>query len=170
VQTLDKSVTDPGVVKSRKLQQLMAQFDPNKSNPGYRVFYHVLAAVVNAVVDKANENKQFKDLVIAALNNNSYVQLLTKDSQQGDAVTLNYYTKFPAVFDGYPALWNKNYYATDIKGKLGFKLLKNKPVKDAGPAGVKKKPAPRPSSRIKQGTDQAVGTRTRRKKNETKRH
>jgi len=48
--------------------------------------------------------------------------LVTKANQQGEAVSMQYYTKFPAVFKGAPQLVNKTYFATGQKGRIGFKL------------------------------------------------
>jgi hypothetical protein len=37
---------------------------------------------------------------------------------------MDYYTKYPAVFEGAPKLVNKGYAATMAKDRLGFKLKK----------------------------------------------
>ena len=60
--------------------------------------------------------------MLAVLNNNQYVQLVTKGKQTGEDVSLTYFTKFPAVFKGSAQLVNKNYFATGQKGRIGFKL------------------------------------------------
>lgn len=88
----------------------------------YRVFWHALTAIMNAAIPLINSNEQFKGAMIAALNNNNYVQVITKGKQTGDDVSLDYYTKFPAVFKGAPVLKNKNYFATGQKGRIGFKM------------------------------------------------
>jgi hypothetical protein len=60
--------------------------------------------------------------MLATLNNNQYVQLVTQGKQTNDAVKLSYFTKFPAVFAGDSQLVNKTYFATGQKGRIGFKL------------------------------------------------
>ena len=88
----------------------------------YRVFWHALTAIMNAVIPVVNNDEEFKQAMIAALNNNNYVVIATKGVQSGDSVTLDYATKFPAVFSGAPQLKNKTYFATGQKGRIGFKM------------------------------------------------
>ena len=90
--------------------------------PDYRAFYHALTAVMNAVIPEVNASDDFKNAMLAVLNNNQYVQLVTKGKQTGDDVSLTYFTKFPAVFKGSAQLVNKTYFATGQKGRIGFKL------------------------------------------------
>jgi hypothetical protein len=87
------------------------------------VFWHALNAIVNAVIPVVNGMDEFKNAMLEILNNNEYVQLVTQAKAQGDAVSLKYYTKFPAVFKGAPQLYNKTYFATGQKGRIGFKLM-----------------------------------------------
>jgi len=88
----------------------------------YRVFFHALTAIMYAVMPVVNASDEFKNAMLAVLNNNQYVQLVTKGKQTGDDVSLTYFTKFPAVFKGSAQLVNKNYFATGQKGRIGFKL------------------------------------------------
>lgn len=88
----------------------------------YRVFWHALTGVMAQVMPVVNANEEFKQAMLAALNNNNYVQVVTKGKQSGDDVSLDYYTKFPAVFKGAAQLVNKNYFATGQKGRIGFKM------------------------------------------------
>lgn len=124
---LDKRTQNIGDLQSGRLQQMtQAQgvATGTQERPDYRVFWHALTAVMNAVIPVVNADEQFKNAMLEVLNNNEYVQLVTKAQQaQGrDAVTMQYYTKFPAVFKGAPQLVNKTYFATGQKGRIGFKL------------------------------------------------
>jgi hypothetical protein len=124
---LDKRTQNIGDLQSERLQQMtQAQgvAAGTQERPDYRVFWHALTAVMNAVIPVVNADEQFKNAMLEVLNNNEYVQLVTKAQQaQGrDAVTMQYYTKFPAVFKGAPQLVNKTYFATGQKGRIGFKL------------------------------------------------
>jgi len=124
---LDKRTQNIGDLQSERLQQMTQQqgvATGTQERPDYRVFWHALTAVMNAVIPQVNANEQFKNAMLEVLNNNEYVQLVTKAQQaQGrDAVTMQYYTKFPAVFKGAPQLVNKTYFATGQKGRIGFKL------------------------------------------------
>ena len=49
---------------------------------------------------------------------------MAKGKKSGNDVILDYYTKFPAVYEGAPKLSNKGYYSTGQNGRLGFKLKK----------------------------------------------
>ena len=122
---LDKRTQNIGDLQSQRLQQMTQQqgvANGTQERPDYRVFWHTLTAVMNAVIPIVNANEQFKNAMLEVLNNNEYVQLVTKAVKQGDAVSMQYYTKFPAVFKGAPKLVNKTYFATGQKGRIGFKL------------------------------------------------
>jgi hypothetical protein len=59
--------------------------------------------------------------MMAALNNNNYLQLVTDVRNSGkDDITIDYYGKFPAVFQGRPEIRNKSYFVTGQKCRLGF--------------------------------------------------
>jgi hypothetical protein len=98
------------------------KLDTAEKQASYRVFFHVMTAIVNRVVETLNRDQTFVSAMQDALNNNQYVQILTKGRVAGNDVFLDYYTKFPAVFKGKPQLYNKTYMSTGIKGRLGFKL------------------------------------------------
>ena len=127
LQELDRSSKNIDDLTSARLRKMTHAQGIDKSTvhrAEYRVFYHVLAAIVNTIIPVVNSTQEFKDVMIAALNNNKYVMVLTQGKVIGDDVTLDYYTKFPAVFEGSPQIVNKTYFATGQKGRLGFKLKK----------------------------------------------
>ncbi len=122
---IDKTSKNISDLKTQRLQQLtraQGTAPGTLERPDYRVLYHVLTAVVNAIITIVNEKDDFKNAMLEILNNNEYVQLVTKGKQTGDAVTLEYFTKFPAVFKGSPQLVNKTYFSTGQKGRVGFKI------------------------------------------------
>ena len=124
---IDKAERDIYSIQNPKLLKIVQaqgyQKDAEK-NPAYRVFYHALTAIVNQIIARVNVMPEFHNAMIAALNNNNYLQLVTdvKKSGQND-ITINYYGKYPAVFEGQPQLYNKAYFVTGQKGRLGFKLV-----------------------------------------------
>lgn len=125
LKNLDKSsknVADLGTDRLRQLTQAQGIRAGSEQRPDYRVFFHSMAAIINAIMPLVNADEEFKGAMMAALNNNNYVQIVTKGKQQGDTASLDYYTKFPAVFNGAPQLDNKTYFATGQKGRIGFKL------------------------------------------------
>ena len=124
IATLPKGSQDASDIKSPRLKKLMAVTKSDPSNPAYRVLFHLMAGIVTALIPKVNADPEFKGAMMASLNNNKFVQLMTSGKKAGDAVVLDYYTKFPAVFEGAPSLFNKSYFATGQKGRLGFKLKK----------------------------------------------
>lgn len=125
LKNLDRGSRNPDDLRSPKLRELL---NAQGTAPGtterddYRVFFHTLTAVVNAMIPVVNQDEEFKGAMMAALNNNKYVQLITRGGKRGNDVVLDYYTKFPAVFEGAPVLYNKVYFATGQKGRIGFKL------------------------------------------------
>ena len=122
---LDKRTKDINDINSERLRQMTTAqgvASDTMQRADYRVFWHALTAVMNEVIPVVNARDDFKNAMLEILNNNEYVQLVTKGKQTGDAVTLEYFTKFPAVFKGAPQLVNKSYFATGQKGRIGFKM------------------------------------------------
>jgi len=117
-----KNIDDISSEKLRSMTRAQGTAPGTTERPDYRVVYHALTAIVNAMIPFVNENNEFKNAMMAALNNNNYLQLITAGKVKGDSVSLDYYTKFPAVFSGAPKLRNKTYFATDQKGRIGFTL------------------------------------------------
>jgi hypothetical protein len=125
MENLDRASQDINDIQSERLRQMTAAQGVQAGTlerPDYRVFFHALTAIAYAMIQKVNPMDEFKGAMLAALNNNQYVQLLTKGAKSGDDLALSYYTKFPAVFSGSPQLVNKVYFATGQKGRIGFKL------------------------------------------------
>lgn len=125
LKNLDRGSQNPDDVRSPKIRTLL---NAQGTAPGtldrgdYRVFFHALTAVVTEMMKVVNADDEFKGAMMATLNNNKYVQLITRGGKRGNDVVLDYYTKFPAVFEGSPVLYNKSYFATGQKGRIGFKL------------------------------------------------
>jgi hypothetical protein len=115
-----RAITNP---KLFKIVQGQGYLKDAEKNPAYRVFYHALTAIVNQVIKKVNAMPEFHSAMLAALNNNNYLQLVTDVRNAGKDITIDYYGKFPAVFQGRPEIRNKAYFVTGQKGRLGFKLV-----------------------------------------------
>jgi hypothetical protein len=112
-------------IQSQRLRELTSKqgiAKGSQSDPSYRVRWHAITAVVNAMIPEVNADQEFKDACLAALNNNNYLQLLTDLRKSGNNITIDYYGKFPAVYSGSPKLENKTYFSTGQKGRIGFKL------------------------------------------------
>ena len=110
---------------SSRLKEILSNQASTTQSSGYRVFFHLMMGITNQLSAIVNSGKEFGKAVLAALNNNSYIQLLTNGQLWGTKdLKLSYSTKFPIVYKGEIVLWTqKNYYATGIKGKANFKLV-----------------------------------------------
>ena len=110
---------------SSRLKEILSNQASTTQSSGYRVFFHLMMGITNQLSVIVNSGKEFGKAVLAALNNNSYIQLLTNGQLWGAKdLKLSYSTKFPIVYKGEIVLWTqKNYYATGIKGKANFKLV-----------------------------------------------
>ena len=117
-----RNINDVTDAKLRALIQSQGVGKDTLTRDDYRVFYHALTAIANKVTTAANADADLSTTMMLALNNNNYLQLVTKSSVSGDSLSLDYYGKFPTVFSGRPNLKNKTYFATGQKGRLGFKL------------------------------------------------
>ena len=110
-------------IKNSKLRNIAAnQGVKDENHPNYRVLFRLLAGIVNQIIPKINADPEFISAMKETLNSNNFIQLLQKGKKVGDDVTMDYYTKYPAVFAGAPKLVNKGYAGTMAKDRLGFKL------------------------------------------------
>ena len=125
IEQLPRNGRDVRVLKSDSLKKIIkAQGIAPGTNQrsDYSVFNHLLAAIVNILVHKVNNNPEFSAIVNAILLDTAYIQILTKVGVQGNNVTFTYYAKLPDT--NKPFIYNKNYFATGNKGRIGFKLEK----------------------------------------------
>jgi hypothetical protein len=104
-----KSITN---LKLFKMVQAQGYLKDAEKNPAYRVIWHALTAIVNQVIKQVNSMPEFHNAMLAALNNNNYLQLVTDVRNVGKDITIDYYGKFPAVFQGRPEIRNKAYFVT----------------------------------------------------------
>jgi hypothetical protein len=126
INRLDKSSQNINDLMSPKLQAMARAQGIAKdtmASGDYRVYFHAMTALVNAMVSRVNQDPEFYEAMKLALNNNNFLQLLTDARVKGKDLTLDYMGKYPAVFEGKPQLWNKTYFATGNKGRIGFKLV-----------------------------------------------
>lgn len=107
----------------RAITQTQGIAKDTMSSGDYRVYFHAMTALVNALVARVNQDQEFVEAMKLALNNNNFLQLLTDVKVKGKDLTLDYFGKYPAVFEGKPQLWNKTYSARSQKGRIGFKLV-----------------------------------------------
>ncbi len=134
MRSIPKDSRDINVITDAQLKALISAQGVGKdtlTRSDYRVWYHALTALANKVVAAVNADPDFGTAMIKALNNNNFLQLVTKTTMSGEDMSLDYYGKFPTEFSGKPVLRNKTYFATGQKGRIGFKLqVAGAPVDD----------------------------------------
>lgn len=126
IENLDRNEQNPGALQSPRLKSIISNQGINPETMGrsdYSVYNHLVAAIVNLMVSRVNNEPEFVDVINATLRENSYIQILTKVGLNGNNVTFTYYTKLPDN-NNKPFVYNKNYFATGNKGRIGFKLQK----------------------------------------------
>jgi hypothetical protein len=123
ISNMSKLERNPEAIKSKRLRKLYDnQGTASIDDPNYRLTFHLYMAITNKLIATVNAMPEFQAAMKAALNTNNFISLVTKGKQIGDDATFSYYTKYPAVFQGSPKLYNKTFFATGQKGRLGFKL------------------------------------------------
>lgn len=125
IETLDRNEQDPSVIQSKTLKKLLGEqaIGPDtRSRPEYTLLNHILTAIINRLVARINSEDEFVDVINATLRETGYIQILTKVGLQGNNVTFTYYAKLPD--NNKPFVYNKTYFATGNKGRIGFKMEK----------------------------------------------
>lgn len=119
---------------SVKTQKLMATYAANENHPNYNAGKHALAAVARALCKKLND-ENFTLVAKAVLNKSNVVQMMFVTGTNGkDFVAKHFQLIWPPRFDGEIKFYSaKNFSATEIKGKLGFKIVKGTDPDDAAP-------------------------------------
>lgn len=125
LQSLDRNEKNASVLKSPRLKQIVSNQGLQSGtldNEDYSVYLHALSAIVNLLVTRVNHEPEFAGVVNAVLKDIGYLQLLTKTSLEGNNVTFTYHAKLPDY--NQPFVFNKTYFATGNKGRIGFKMQK----------------------------------------------
>lgn len=116
---------------TRRLTNYMAEYAANTNHPGYSPTKHAIAAIARQVTDKLND-EDYTEIVRVLLNHASIVQIYFKAVIKGnDLVCKGFDLVWPAVFEGKIHFFaGKSYSATEIKGKVGFKIGKGADIVD----------------------------------------
>jgi len=125
MESLDRNEQNPEVLKSDNLKQLITNQNVDQGTlerPEYSLHNHLLSAIINRLVARINAEEEFVDVINATLRETGYIQILTKVGLQGNNVTFTYYAKLPD--NNKPFVYNKTYFATGNKGRIGFKMEK----------------------------------------------
>lgn len=145
---------------SLKTQKLMGNYAANENHPNYNQGKHALAAVARALCDKLND-EDYTDVTKAVLNKSNVVQMMFVTGVSGkDLIAKHFQLIWPPRFEGIIKFYSaKNFSATEIKGKLGFKIVSSRQESDQEPDESLKAPS---LSKVelasrKKAADRAVG-------------
>jgi len=114
---------------TRTLNDYMSQYAANSNHPSYSLAKHALAAVVRQLTNKLND-EDFTDVVKQILNHANVVQMYFNAVVKGEDLQCNGFDLvWPPQFEGKIMFYGgKTFSATEIKGKLGFKIGKVTPA------------------------------------------
>ena len=104
-------------------RRLMAGYAANENHPQYNEGKHALASVARALCDKLNA-EDYTSSAKAILNKSNVVQMNFVTGVRGpDLICKEFTLIWPPNFEGVIKFYSgKNFSATEIKGKLGFKI------------------------------------------------
>jgi hypothetical protein len=108
---------------SPNLRTLYKSYEADINNPGYNVGYHLLSALVKQICEVINSTPKFSKACIDFLNQSSIIQIFTEAKvAQEDVQITGFRSVYPPNFQGQVLMTQKSYGASNIKGKLTFKI------------------------------------------------
>lgn len=128
VQKMDKGSKDPNIIKSPTLKSLFNKQRTRagaSARPGYTIRRHLMAAIANNTIQVINQDQEVLKALMLALNNNNYLQVVTRTTITGNDVLMDFYTKYPTEFTGNPQLQNSAFWSTGEQGRITFGLPSN---------------------------------------------
>ena len=113
----------------RSVKDLMAAYGANEKHKFYNPGKHALAAIAKALCDKLNAD-DYTGVSLSILSMSNVVQMTFVTGVQGqDLVAKGFELIWPPKFEGKVYFYaGKNFSATDVRGKLGFKISATKVV------------------------------------------
>lgn len=119
----------------RTVRALMASYVANEKHPQYNAGKHALAAIAKALCEKLNA-EDYTTVTKSILSMSNVVQMAFVTGVQGkDLVAKGFDLIWPPRFEGNIYFYSgKNFSATEIKGKLGFKISKTKVQDEPDPS------------------------------------
>lgn len=113
----------------KTVRALMAGYAANELHPQYNAGKHALAAIAKALCDQLNE-EDYTNVAKTILSMSNIVQMMFVTGISGkDLIAKGFDMIWPPKFEGKIFFYSgKNFSATEIKGKLGFKISKTKVV------------------------------------------
>lgn len=142
----------------RDVRALMAGYAANEKHPQYNAGKHALAAIAKSLCDELNA-QDYTTVAKAILSMSNIVQMSFIANVQGkDLIAKGFDLIWPAKFEGNIYFYSgKNFSATEIKGKLGFKISKSKVQDEPDPSLSAPSVTTVSQMKKKQAADKAVG-------------
>lgn len=138
---------------TKRIQKLMAEYAANERHKLYNPGKHALAAIAKVLCDQLND-EDYTTVAKSILSMSNIVQMMFVTGISGkDLVAKGFDLIWPPKFEGKIYFYSgKNFSATEVKGKLGFKISKTQVVDEPDPSLV----APSLSSVAKQKQKKAA--------------
>ena len=158
--SIDSSKRD--YVPDEKMIDYMSSYAANTHHPQYDPAKHALAAVARQVVNNLND-EDYTDVIRQILNHANMVQMYFKTKVRGaDLVCEGFDLVWPPQFKGTIAFYSGKFFsATEIKGRLGFKIGQGAKMTDEPDASLTTKVDPAITKKIAKAAErkqqQAVG-------------
>jgi hypothetical protein len=149
---------DAKVSLHRTVRALMAGYAANEQHPQYNAGKHALAAIAKKLCDELN-NTDYTLVAKTILSMSNIVQMMFVTGIQGkDLIAKGFDLIWPPEFDGKIYFYSgKNFSATEIKGKLGFKISKSKEPDEPDPSLTATSMSAAKKSELKKQAELKVG-------------
>jgi len=149
-------------VPDEKISDYMTGYAANTHHPQYDPAKHALAAVARQVVNKLNA-EDYTDVIREILNHSNVVQMYFNTKVRGaDLLCQGYDLVWPPQFKGTIAFYSGKFFsATEIKGRLGFKIGQGARMTDEPDASLTTRVDPAIARKVSKAAEkkqqQAVG-------------
>ena len=123
------------VTLQRPVKTLMASYAANEQHPQYNPGKHAVAAIAKKLSDELN-SVDYTNVAKTILSMSNVVQMSFVTGVSGkDLVAKGFHLIWPPEFDGKVYFYSaKNFSATEIKGKLGFKISVTRVTEEPDPS------------------------------------
>ena len=146
-------------VPDEKISDYMGSYAANTHHPLYDPAKHALAAIARQVVNKLNA-EDYTDVIRQILNHANIVQMYFKTTVRGsDLVCNGFDLVWPPQFKGSIAFYSGKFFsATEIKGRLGFKIGQGAKMTDDPDESLTTRIDPRTARKITKSAEKQAQT------------
>lgn len=142
----------------KSVKTLMAAYAANEHHPQYNPGKHAVAAIAKRLCDELNAT-DYTSVAKTILSMSNVVQMSFQTGVSGaDLIAKGFHLIWPPEFEGKIYFYSaKNFSATEIKGKLGFKISATKVVDEPDVSLQVSTPTERQKAAQKTKAERAVG-------------